>query len=138
LNSVAEETSPNHYINTGAMPMAVLLEGNFKSMYENRVLAFEQTKFKTKGVANKMIVISDGDLIKNQVNKDFEPVELGYDQRSGNFMTTKILLNCVNYLLDDTGLINIRSKDLDLPLLDKEKVYENYSFTQIITIGLPI
>jgi hypothetical protein len=46
------------------MPMAVLLEGNFKSMYENRVLAFEQTKFKTKGVANKMIVISDGDLIK--------------------------------------------------------------------------
>jgi hypothetical protein len=86
----AEETSPNHYINTGAMPMAVLLEGNFKSMYENRVLAFEQTKFKTKGVANKMIVISDGDLIKNQVNKDFEPVELGYDQRSGNFMTTKI------------------------------------------------
>jgi hypothetical protein len=53
-------------------------------------------------------------------------------------MTTKILLNCVNYLLDDTGLINIRSKDLDLPLLDKEKVYENYSFTQIITIGLPI
>jgi gliding-associated putative ABC transporter substrate-binding component GldG len=90
LNSVAEETSPNHYINTGAMPMAVLLEGNFKSMYENRVLAFEQTKFKTKGVANKMIVISDGDLIKNQVNKDFEPVELGYDQRSGNFMTTKI------------------------------------------------
>jgi hypothetical protein len=43
-----------------------------------------KTKFKTKGVANKMIVISDGDLIKNQVNKDFEPVELGYDQRSGN------------------------------------------------------
>jgi hypothetical protein len=44
----------------------------------------------------------------------------------------------VNYLLDDTGLINIRSKELDLPLLDKEKVYENYGFTQVITIGLPI
>jgi hypothetical protein len=52
-------------------------------------------------------------------------------------MTTKISC-CVNYLLDDTGLINIRSKDLDLPLLDKEKVYENYTQTQIITIGLPI
>jgi hypothetical protein len=47
-------------------------------------------------------------------------------------------LNCVNYLLDDTGLINIRSKDLDLALLDKEKVYENYSLTQVLTIGLPI
>jgi hypothetical protein len=48
------------------------------------------------------------------------------------------MMNCVNYLLDDTGLINIRSKDLDLPQLDKEKVYENYTFTQILTIGLPI
>jgi gliding-associated putative ABC transporter substrate-binding component GldG len=139
LNSVAEETSPNHYINTGAIPMAILLEGNFKSMFENRVLAFDQTKFNTKGVANKMIVISDGDLIKNQVDKDFQPVELGYDQRSGNLYDNKdFLLNCINYLLDDTGLINIRSKDLDLPLLDKEKVYENYSFTQLLTIGLPI
>jgi gliding-associated putative ABC transporter substrate-binding component GldG len=108
-------------------------------MFENRVLAFDQTKFNTKGVANKMIVISDGDLIKNQVDKDFQPVELGYDQRSGNLYDNKdFLLNCINYLLDDTGLINIRSKDLDLPLLDKEKVYENYSFTQLLTIGLPI
>jgi hypothetical protein len=56
-----------------------------------------------------MIVISDGDLIKNQVDKDFQPVELGYDQRSGNLYDNKdFLLNCVNYLLDDTGLINIR------------------------------
>ena len=139
LNIVAEETSPNHYINTGAIPMAVLLEGNFKSMFENRVLAFDQTKYSSKGVVNKMIVISDGDLIKNQLDKDFQPVELGYDQRSGNLYDNKdFLLNCVNYLLDDTGLINIRSKELDLPLLDKEKVYVNYTYTQVLTIGLPI
>ena len=139
LNIVTEETSPNHYINTGNIPTAVLLEGNFKSMFENRVLAFEQKKYSTAGVPNKMIVISDGDVIKNQVDKDFQPVELGYDQRSGTLYDNKdFLLNCVNYLLDDTGLINIRSKDLDVPLLDKEKVYENYTFTQILTIGLPI
>mgnify|MGYP003637902229 CR=1 FL=1 len=139
LNSVTEETSPNHYINTGGIPTTVLLEGNFKSMFENRVLAFDQQKYTAKGVANKMIVISDGDVIKNQVDKDFQPVELGYDQRSGTLYDNKdFLLNCVNYLLDDTGLINIRSKDLDIPLLDKEKVYQNYTFTQILTIGLPI
>jgi ABC-type uncharacterized transport system involved in gliding motility auxiliary subunit len=64
---------------------------------------------------------------------------LGYDQRSGNLYDNKdFLMNCVNYLLDDSGLINIRSKDLDLPLLDKEKVYESYTTTQILTIGLPI
>lgn len=139
LNIVTEETSPNHYINTGNIPTAVLLEGTFKSMFENRVLAFDQKKYSAAGVPNKMIVISDGDLIKNQVDKDFQPVELGYDQRSGTLYDNKdFLLNCVNYLLDDTGLINIRSKDLDVPLLDKEKVYENYTFTQILTIGLPI
>lgn len=139
LNIVEEETSPNHYLNTGYIPLSVLLEGNFHSMFENRVLPFQQKTFQSLGKANKMIVISDGDLIRNQIDKNFQPVELGYDQRSGNLYDNKdFLMNCVNYLLDDTGLINIRSKDLDLPLLDKEKVYENYSSTQMITIGLPI
>ncbi|OAB26935.1 protein involved in gliding motility GldG [Flavobacterium fryxellicola] len=139
LNSVAEETSPNDYLNKGNIPLSVLLEGSFQSMFENRVLPFEQKTFQGTGKENKMIVISDGDLIKNQLDKNFQPVELGYDQRSGNLYDNKdFLINCVNYLLDDNGLINIRSKDLDLPLLDKEKVYENYSRTQLLTIGLPL
>ncbi|SHM48116.1 gliding motility-associated ABC transporter substrate-binding protein GldG [Flavobacterium xanthum] len=139
LNSVAEETSPNDYLNKGNIPLSVLLEGSFQSMFENRVLPFEQKTFLATGQKNKMIVISDGDLIKNQLDKNFQPVELGYDQRSGNLYDNKdFLINCVNYLLDDTGLINIRSKDLDLPLLDKEKVYENYTRTQLLTIGLPL
>lgn len=139
LNTVTEETSPTDYLNKGNIPLSVLLEGSFHSMFENRVLPFDQKSFESKGKENKMIVISDGDLIKNQLDKNFQPVELGYDQRSGNLYDNKdFLINCVNYLLDDTGLINIRSKDLDLPLLDKEKVYENYTAIQFITIGLPI
>ncbi|RKS14256.1 gliding motility-associated ABC transporter substrate-binding protein GldG [Flavobacterium sp. 120] len=139
LNIVTEETSPADYLNKGKIPLSVLLEGSFHSMFENRVLPFEQKTFQATGKENKMIVISDGDLIKNQLDKNFQPIELGYDQRSGNLYDNKdFLINCVNYLLDDTGLINIRSKDLDLPLLDKEKVYENYTRTQILTIGLPI
>ena len=86
-----------------------------------------------------MIVISDGDVIKNQLDKNFQPVELGYDQKTGNLYDNKdFLMNCVNYLLDDSGIINIRSKEVDLPILDKEKVFENYTQTQIITIGVPI
>ena len=139
LNIVGEETSPNHYLNTGNIPLSVLLEGSFHSAFENRVLPFDQKSFQPVGKANKMIVISDGDMIRNQLDKNFQPVELGYDQRSGNLYDNKdFLMNCVNYLLDDNGLINIRSKDLDLPLLDKEKVYESYTTTQILTIGLPI
>ncbi|MCL6461662.1 MAG: gliding motility-associated ABC transporter substrate-binding protein GldG [Flavobacterium micromati] len=139
LNSVSEETAASDYLKNGNFPMAVLLEGSFRSMFENRVLPFDQQAFKPIGIKNKMIVIADGDLIKNQLDKNMQPVELGYDQRSGNLYDNKdFLMNCVNYLLDDTGLINIRGKDLDLPLLDKEKVYQNYTRTQMITIGLPI
>ena len=139
LNSVNEETTPADYLNKGNIPLAILLEGNFHSMFENRVLAFDQNNFQAEGKPGKMIVISDGDVIKNQLDKNLLPVELGYDQRSGNLYDNKdFLMNCVNYVLDDTGLINIRSKDLDLPLLDKEKVYENYTYIQFLTIGLPI
>jgi gliding-associated putative ABC transporter substrate-binding component GldG len=139
LNIVAEKTSPQDYINKGNLPLSVLLEGSFHSAFENRVLPFKENSFQAKGKPTKMIVISDGDLARNQLDKNMMPVELGYDQRTGNLYDNKdFMMNCINYLLDDTGLINIRSKDLDLPLLDKEKVYENYSATQFITIGLPI
>jgi gliding-associated putative ABC transporter substrate-binding component GldG len=139
LNIVTEKTSPEDYLNKGNIPLSVLLEGSFHSAFENRVLPFKENSFAAKSKPNKMIVISDGDLARNQLDKNMEPVELGYDQRTGNLYDNKdFMMNCINYLLDDTGLINIRSKDVELPLLDKEKVYENYSTAQFITIGLPI
>ena len=90
------------------------------------------------GKQTKMIVVSDGDIIKNQLEKGV-PLELGFDKWTNQLYGNKeFLMNCVNYLLDDNGLINIRSKDVTLPLLDKEKVYQNYSWAQMVTIGLPI
>ena len=65
--------------------------------------------------------------------------ELGFDKWTNQVYANKeFLMNCVNYLLDDNGLINIRSKEVDLPLLDKEKVSENYTYTQFLTVGLPL
>ena len=108
-------------------------------MYENRVLPFQEKTFENKGKNNKMIVISDGDLIRNQLDKNYQPLELGYDKWTNKLYGNKeFMMNCVNYLLDDNGLINIRSKVVDLPILDKEKVYANYTTTQFITVGLPI
>jgi gliding-associated putative ABC transporter substrate-binding component GldG len=139
LNIVTEKTSPQDYLNKGNLPLAVLLEGSFHSAFQNRVLPFKESSFQAQGKPNKMIVIADGDLARNQLDKNLMPVELGYDQRTGNLYDNKdFMMNCINYLLDDTGLINIRSKDVDLPLLDKDKVYENYTMVQFITIGLPI
>ncbi len=139
LGIVSEQTSPKDYLNKGNLVLSVLLEGSFHSAFENRVLPFKENSFQSKGKPTKMIVVADGDIARNQLDKNGMSVELGYDQRSGNLYDNKdFMMNCINYLLDDTGLINIRSKDLELPLLDKEKVFENYSQTQFITIGLPI
>ena len=138
LKLVNEKPNVQEYI-PGNIPMSVLLEGNFSSVYQNRVLAFEDKSFKTKGKSSKMIVVSDGDIIKNQLDEKGQPLELGFDKWTNQVYANKeFLLNCVNYLLDDNGLINIRSKEVDLPLLDKEKVYENYTYIQIVTVGFPL
>ena len=138
LDMVTEETTPEEYQGKGLLPVAVLLEGKFKSMYQNRVLPFEDKTFLSEGKDNKMIVISDGDVIKNQLDQG-APLELGFDKWTNQLYGNKdFLLNCANYLLDDNGLINIRSKDVDLPLLNKEEVYKNYTTAQLITVGLPI
>ncbi len=138
LKMVNEKPNPKEY-SAGSIPVAVLLEGNFTSMYENRVLPFADKSYKTKNKNSKMIVISDGDIIKNQVDEKGQPLELGFDKWTNQMYSNKeFLLNCVNYLLDENGLLNIRSKQVDLPLLDKEKVYEDYTDIQMIVLGFPL
>ena len=138
LDMVTEETTEEEYLGKGLLPVAVLMEGKFNSMYQNRVLPFKDNSFLPTGKDNKMIVISDGDVIKNQLDKGV-PLEVGFDKWTNQLYGNKeFLMNCVNYLLDDNGLINIRSKDVDLPLLNKEEVYKNYTTAQMVTVGLPI
>jgi gliding-associated putative ABC transporter substrate-binding component GldG len=138
LSSITAETTPEEYAGKGLLPVAVMMEGKFNSAYQNRVLPFADKTFQSVGKETKMIIISDGDVIKNQLDKGM-PLELGFDKWTNQLYGNKeFLLNCVNYLLDDNGLINIRSKDVDLPLLNKEEVYANYTSAQLITVGLPI
>ena len=138
LATIDDEPLPNDYANGGFIPVAVLLEGTFTSMYNNRILPFKDAKFLNKSVPTKMIVISDGNVIKNNFENN-QPSTLGYDSKSKILFGNKeFLLNCVNYLLDDNGLINIRTKDVSLPRLDTKSVEDNYSQTQILTVALPI
>ena len=139
LKIVSERPDQKDFVETGNYPVAVLLEGKFHSVYENRVLPFKDASFKNTGKEGKMIVISDGDVVRNQLDKNFQPLELGYDKWTNNLYANKeFLMNCVNYLLDDNGLINIRSKEVNLPILDKEKVYASYTQSQVITVAVPI
>ncbi len=139
LNMINEESAPEHYEGKGNYIMGVLLEGQFKSVFENRVLPFALPKAKNRSEETKMIVISDGDIIKNQLDQEYQPMELGYDKWTNKLYGNKeFIFNAVNYLLDDSGLINLRTKEVKIPVLDKMKVFEKYSTIQFIVLGVPI
>jgi ABC-2 type transport system permease protein len=124
--------------NSGPQNLAVLLQGEFNSVYNKRVLPFQLNDFKSKSLESKMVVISDGDVIKNDVVRN-RPQELGFDKLTGKaFGNKEFLLNAINYLLDDTGLINIRSKEISVAYLDSEKIKDNKSTWQLINIVSPL
>lgn len=124
--------------NKGPQNLAVLLEGEFSSVYDKRVLPFKVTDFIAKSKATKMVIVSDGDVIKNEVVRK-RPQELGFDQLTGKaFGNKEFLLNAINYLLDDTGLINIRSKEISIAFLDSEKIKDSKVKWQLINIALPL
>lgn len=125
--------------NEGNQILGVLLEGTFTSAYSNRVKPFSPNNIlKENTQDNKMIVISDGDIINyNYANK--KPLEGGIDPWTKQLYGNKnFLLNSVNYLIQDNGLINIRAKDISISFLDKQKTYEQKTWWQLINIGLPI
>ncbi|NNL82415.1 MAG: gliding motility-associated ABC transporter substrate-binding protein GldG [Winogradskyella sp.] len=122
----------------GSQTLAVLLEGEFSSVYDNRILPFDIDDYKDKSATTKMVVISDGDVVKNEILKN-QPQPLGFDRFTGRqFGNKEFLLNVVNYLLDDSGLINIRAKELQIAYLDAEKVDDEKLKWQLINIAIPL
>ena len=137
LDNVTQSPDEASY-NLGPQNLAVLLVGEFPSVYDQRVLPFKVNNFKSKSQKTKMVIISDGNVIKNEVIKN-RPLELGFDQLTGkSFGNKEFLLNTVNYLLDDTGLINIRAKEITVAFLDADKVKDSKGTWQFINIALPL
>ncbi|WP_394749312.1 gliding motility-associated ABC transporter substrate-binding protein GldG [Spongiimicrobium salis] len=134
LNAPPDRTTYNN----GNQPMAVLIEGEFNSAFTNRSKPVSLEGSLNQGAANKMLVVADGDIIKNQVSKG-RPLELGYDKWTNKFYGNKeFMINSMNYLLEDNGLINIRSKKVAIPFLDQEKVVAQKTKWQFLNIGLPV
>ncbi len=137
LELVTKEQNPQTF-NKGNQTLAVLLEGEFNSVYENRVKPLNISKSVNKSVPTKMIVIADGDVIKNDFIRN-KPQELGFDRWTGQTYGNKeFLLNAVNYLLDDNGLINIRSKEIAVAFLNQQKIASEKTKWQLINILLPL
>lgn len=124
----------------GNIPLAVLLEGEFKSMYKDRVRPLELKENATLSRPTKMIVVSDGDIIKNDFDSQHKmPLELGFDRWTSKYYDNKAFLqNAMNYLLDDTEFLILRNKKVQLAFLDKEKVAESARAWQIKVFLYPL
>ena len=142
--SILQKTPDQRMYQTPGQPVAVLLEGEFESVFKNRIPPAiandDEIGFKEKSKPTKMIVISDGDIIRNQFHiPNGYPLPLGYDQFTRQtFGNKELILNVMNYLCDGSGLISIRSRELKLRLLDRTKVNNNKLFWQIFNTILPI
>ena len=137
LQSIADEVVENDYKN-GNQLFAVLLEGNFISAYKNRVKPYESGLYKEKATNNKMVIISDGDVSKNQILKG-EPFDLNRDKWTNQqFGNKDFLINSIDYLLDDSGLIQLRNKTLTIKTLDKQKAFKERTFWQLLNVVLPL
>ena len=134
---INQKPDPKSYTG-GAQNLAVLLEGRFTSVYKNRVKPFPLKDFKEESKPTKMLIISDGDVIKNSFRKG-KPQELGYDPLTATTYGNKeFLVNAVNYLLDDQGLLKIRAKEVTLPFLNINKVEAERTQWQLINILVPL
>lgn len=128
-------------------PVAVLLEGAFTSLYENRITeSMEQglnelgKTFKETSVPTKMLVVSDGDIAKNLISRDGTYRPLGYNQYERKvFLGNKdFLVNSIEYLLDDNGIIEARGKIVKSRLLNVVKARAEKSKWQLLNVLLPL
>jgi ABC-2 type transport system permease protein len=125
-------------------PIACLLEGAFNSVFENRlpmaIMKDSAINYKMNGVSNKMIVVADGDIARNDFQRSNGAImPLGYDRYSNQTYANKaFLLNCMNYLLDDEGLLQLRSREVKLRLLDKKKIEVQKAKWQFINMAIPL
>jgi ABC-2 type transport system permease protein len=131
--------------NQSFIPVGVLIEGEFTSVFENRMIeniGVSSADFQAKSKPTKMVFFADADLIANLVNYSYQPPqikEVGYDRVSKQtFGNKEFLLNTIYYLNDETGIMQLRSRTVQLRLLDKVKLREEKSFWQWFNVLVPL
>lgn len=133
------------------IPVAVLLEGKFVSMFRNRLSQGMNDSLEKYGKSflpqdisgNKMIVVSDGDMVLNSIVQQ-EPLPMGMNpftygsQYAFNFANRDFLTNCLDYLINQSGLAEAKAKDYSLMLLDTKKLEESRLNWQLLNIAAPV
>lgn len=129
--------------NESYQPVAVLLEGKFESLYKDRLTTSLDTSrlihYKSGGKRTSMIVVSDGDVISNDIRSDGTPYPLGFDKyASQQFGNKDFIMNCMNYLCGDSAILTVRTKQLELRMLDEKKAHMFGTEWQVINMAVPI
>jgi ABC-2 type transport system permease protein len=142
----AAEAPDERTFNKPELPVAVLLEGVFPSVFKNRMLSAitneKDLKIRKESRKTKIIVVADGDIIRNDVRRsglNETPLTLGQDKYTGQiFGNTDFIVNCLNYLVDDHGIMGLRSRELKLRLLNPAMVKTGKLKWQLINTAGPI
>jgi ABC-2 type transport system permease protein len=131
------------------LPVGVLLEGEFESAFKNRIIPREESgeaiNVIEKGRKTEMLVVADGDLVKNQLNvvnpniPRGTPLPTGFDQYTNmQYGNKDFFLNAIDYMLDDSGLISIRSRELKLRLLDFNRLKAEETDWKLLNTIAPV
>ncbi|MDR1707543.1 MAG: gliding motility-associated ABC transporter substrate-binding protein GldG [Prevotella sp.] len=134
------------YFSQAYVPVAVSLEGEFNSVFVNRVIpdSIKTGAYKTiqKSQSTRMIVVSSSDIITNELQgqgKDTQVLPMGYDRASNQlFGNREFIVNAINWLTDDEGLMQLKTKQQRMYLLNKSAAYENRDRYAILSILIPI
>lgn len=141
INELRENQTAEQFTES-FIPVAYILEGEFTSLFKNRFLpdGADKTSFQETSDANKLIVVSDGDLARNEVNtRTGQPQPLGFDPFTNyTFANQDLLLNMIAFLIDENGLIRARNKEIKIRPLDREQVADEKLLWQIINLFVPI
>ncbi len=154
LISVKENVNAaeNEKFKKSNIPVAVLLEGKFQSLFSNRLSQAMNDSLQNTGAVfmpqciadNKMIVVADGDIVLNSIIKGNQPIPMGINpftfgsQREFAFANKDFLQNCLDYLINTSSLSEAKAKDYTLRLLDKKKVENQKTSWQLINILVPV
>ncbi|MFO8053696.1 MAG: gliding motility-associated ABC transporter substrate-binding protein GldG [Bacteroidales bacterium] len=144
--SIINRKPTKRAFNSGSQNVAVLLEGSFPSVYKNRmppeITKSKKMAFRTKSHPTQMIVASDGDIIKNASSArqgNTQPLPLGVDKFTGQqYGNEDFIVNAMNYLCDETGLLNVRSRNLEIRIMDRAKIAAQKMQWQIINVVIPV
>jgi ABC-2 type transport system permease protein len=140
------ETPKQEEFNTPYLPIAVLLEGKFETAFKNRpvnkLVPDTVLTVKDQSVPTAMLIVADGDIIRNDIRVTPRGVmisPLGYDRFTQRTYGNKdFIINALHYLTGKSGLINLRSRELSLRLLDKEKIKDHHTRWVLVNTVLPL